>query len=188
MVHWVMSPSRFATTADVPQTTRRKIRASHVFGRIVVRGGRSGRAMPRPSEFSEFSYGYATIEALVQKWRPSLAVAPSFLSLTEEGEPAKGYDASLQPRGVPIFLQFKLSELLVGGSTRETRGGVPILLCHRLLGSAIGPLGPAGVRVWTGRPPPERVHVDYPPGSAALDAAVFIYLTEEHPQFLRKRE
>src|SRR5262252_6894130 len=83
--------------------------------------------MPKPSEFSEFSLGYAITEALVQKWRPTLVVAPSFLSLIEEGEPAKGYDASLQPKGVPIFIQFKLSELLIGGNTRETRGGVPIL-------------------------------------------------------------
>ena len=61
-------------------------------------------------EFSEFSYGFAYTDALIRR-RGRLNAAPAFPSLRDEK--TKGYDLYLNSRGVPIFLQFKLSDRLV---------------------------------------------------------------------------
>ena len=61
------------------------------------------------SEFSEFSYGFALTHGLL-KDTPSIDVVPHFPSLVEEGK--LGYDVKLAYWGIPIFLQFKLSDYL----------------------------------------------------------------------------
>ena len=61
------------------------------------------------SEFSEFSYGFAITHGLL-KDAPSIDVVPHFPSLVEEGK--VGYDVKLGFPGIPIYLQFKLSDYL----------------------------------------------------------------------------
>jgi hypothetical protein len=66
-------------------------------------------------QFSEFSYGYALIQEIQRLYVKPLKCAPIFPSLQDEG--TKGYDVELRMRGlkpnspgIPLFLQFKLSE------------------------------------------------------------------------------
>ena len=61
------------------------------------------------SEFTEFSYGFAVTHGLL-KDDPSIDVAPRFPSLIQEGK--VGYDVKLGFPGLPIYLQFKLSDRL----------------------------------------------------------------------------
>lgn len=68
--------------------------------------------------FSEFSYGYAVTQEYVGSYAAPLKAAPVFPSLQDEG--TKGYDVELlrlglRPNspGIPLFLQFKLSERIV---------------------------------------------------------------------------
>jgi hypothetical protein len=71
-------------------------------------------------DISEFSYGYAVTEALIKGRKSSLTAAPYFPSLIKEGKEGGGYDLSLIITGVPLFLQFKLSECIV-----QSRADVP---------------------------------------------------------------
>ena len=61
------------------------------------------------SAFSEFSYGFAVTHGLL-KDKPSIDVAPHFPSLVQEGK--IGYDVKLGFPGLPVYLQFKLSDRL----------------------------------------------------------------------------
>ena len=61
------------------------------------------------SQFTEFSYGFALTHGLL-KDTPSIRVVPHFPSLVEEGD--VGYDAKINYPGLPLFLQFKLSDYL----------------------------------------------------------------------------
>lgn len=70
-------------------------------------------------DISEFSFGYAVTEALVRRWRPHLDTAPVFPSLVAEA--GLGYDVSLVRRGIPYFLQFKLSECMVRRTVYEAQ-------------------------------------------------------------------
>lgn len=72
-------------------------------------------------DISEFSFGYAVTEALVQRWRPLLTAAPAFPSLVEEGQVGGGYDVKLMRRGIPIFLQFKLADCMVRATAYEVQ-------------------------------------------------------------------
>lgn len=71
-------------------------------------------------DISEFSYGYAVTEALIKGRKSSLTAAPYFPSLIKEGKEGGGYDLALESTGVPLFLQFKLSECIV-----QDRADVP---------------------------------------------------------------
>jgi len=77
-------------------------------------------------DISEFSYGYAVTKAFVERWRPHLTAAPVFPSLLEEGQ--VGYDVQLQRRGIPLFLQFKLSECIVRSTAVEFKHQLPVSL------------------------------------------------------------
>lgn len=66
----------------------------------------------RPDDLSEFSYGYAVTEELVHKSRRFMVDAPYFPSLRKEGQAGGGYDLRLDRRGVPLFIQFKLSDCM----------------------------------------------------------------------------
>lgn len=66
------------------------------------------------SEFTEFSYGFSLTQELMQLGGPSGYAAPYFPSLIEEGRTGGGYDVRID-RGRFLYLQFKLSEYMVGG-------------------------------------------------------------------------
>jgi hypothetical protein len=75
-------------------------------------------------EISEFSYGYALTETLIQGVKRRLRLAPIFPSLIEEGRTGGGYDVKIPFPGAPLFLQFKLSHRMVRASAIEERQGV----------------------------------------------------------------
>jgi hypothetical protein len=60
------------------------------------------------SEFSEFSYGYAVTEELINWHGVGLRAYPYFPNLREEA--TRGYDLRLDRAGAPLFLQFKLAD------------------------------------------------------------------------------
>ncbi len=66
--------------------------------------------------FSEFSYGYAVTEELVKSG--NVAGPPEFPTLYAEGQSGGGYDVKI-PFGIPVFLQFKLSDYLSRRSAKE---------------------------------------------------------------------
>jgi hypothetical protein len=68
---------------------------------------------------SEFSYGYALTEELASGAFGTLVGAPIFPSLIQEGQPGGGYDLQLPLVGMPLFLQFKLSDRMVYRSAAE---------------------------------------------------------------------
>lgn len=76
------------------------------------------------AEFSEFSYGFAVTDELIN-WRgTNITAAPYFPSLIEEG--SVGYDLRLDRPGLPLFIQFKRSEYIsrVFSSSQESQNGV----------------------------------------------------------------
>jgi hypothetical protein len=83
-------------------------------------------------DFSEFSYGYALTEELANKYRSSLAGAPIFPSLYQEGQMGGGYDVQLPIEGFPIFLQFKLSDKLERKNAKEFKKGLLNLPFYRM--------------------------------------------------------
>ena len=62
------------------------------------------------TEFSEFSYGFALTHELAN--HSVLSFAPIFPSLIDEA--TLGWDLKIDPGGVPLFIQFKLSDNMVG--------------------------------------------------------------------------
>jgi hypothetical protein len=74
------------------------------------------------SKISEFSYGYTVTEEIVTSLKASVVAAPFFPSLYEEGKVGGGYDVKIES-GIPIFLQFKLSDYLERPNSKEHRDG-----------------------------------------------------------------
>lgn len=70
-------------------------------------------------DFSETSYAFALMSELADWPNQPLMAAPVFPSLQEEGN--LGYDAMINRGGMPMFLQFKLSEVMVKRSAMEVR-------------------------------------------------------------------
>lgn len=86
------------------------------------------------SNFSEFSYGYAVTEEMVNSLG-NIASCPYFPSLREEGNTGGGYDVKILDRkGFIIYLQFKLSDKMVKSSCFEVKNGLfsnpPIMRFH----------------------------------------------------------
>lgn len=76
------------------------------------------------SQISEFSYGYALTQELVIDMDKELIQAPIFPSLVEEGREGGGYDLALRRRrGIPLFIQFKLTECLTRRNAIEIQNG-----------------------------------------------------------------
>jgi len=72
---------------------------------------------------SEFSYGYAITEELIH-WRgANVTAVPVFPSLYQEGQPGGGWDVMLDRAGIPLFLQFKLSDCMNRRSAYECQEG-----------------------------------------------------------------
>jgi hypothetical protein len=70
-------------------------------------------------DISEFSYGYALVEQIARNNAFQVTAAPVFPSLIQEGQAGGGYDAAIQLGGVPLFLQFKLSDYLFRSNANE---------------------------------------------------------------------
>lgn len=77
--------------------------------------------MGRPKDLSEFSYGYALTEAIINAAPSSLKAAPYFPSLITEGKKGGGYDVKLTFSGELLYLQFKLSDEMVRRSALEAK-------------------------------------------------------------------
>ncbi len=63
-------------------------------------------------EFSEFTFGYAFTDNLVNRVLKDVKGVPIFPSLREEGKPGKGYDIEIPRYAAPLFLQFKLPQVI----------------------------------------------------------------------------
>jgi hypothetical protein len=73
---------------------------------------------------SEFSYGYAITDELIH-WRGThITAVPVFPSLYEEGQRGGGWDVKLDRRGIPLFLQFKLSDKMIRNNAKECKMGL----------------------------------------------------------------
>lgn len=70
---------------------------------------------------SEFSFGYALTEEIVNLFRHVIIGAPVFPSLYDEGRDGGGYDLRLNRIGVPLFLQFKLTHQMIRRNASEIR-------------------------------------------------------------------
>lgn len=72
---------------------------------------------------SEFSYGYAITEELARWQGTNITAAPVFPSLYQEGQLGGGWDVMLDRAGIPLFLQFKLSDYMSRRSAYEFHKG-----------------------------------------------------------------
>ena len=68
--------------------------------------------------YTEFSFGYAFTENLIRSASTATGGAPYFPNLIQEGR--LGYDVRVDFPGVPLYLQYKLPELMV----RDTAGEI----------------------------------------------------------------
>ena len=64
-------------------------------------------------DIAEFNYGYALTDELIHWHGAGITAVPIFPSLYDEGQPGGGYDVKLDRGGIPLFLQFKLSDCMV---------------------------------------------------------------------------
>ncbi len=62
--------------------------------------------------FSEFTYGFALTYEIYKEFERFIGVAPIFPSLINEGSVGGGYDLKINISGIPLFLQFKLSDFM----------------------------------------------------------------------------
>lgn len=73
----------------------------------------------RLPQFSEFSFGYALTDNLIHGGLPKkLKAAPTFPSLYKEGKPGGGYDVEIPLASTPLFLQFKVPQILTRKSKK----------------------------------------------------------------------
>lgn len=83
-------------------------------------------------DISEFSYGFALTDELIHWHGSSITAAPVFPSLYEEGQAGGGYDVMLRRPGLPLFLQFKLSDCMVRSSAKEVKDGLFTVPFYRM--------------------------------------------------------
>jgi hypothetical protein len=82
---------------------------------------------------SEFSYGYAVTEELIHWNSTPITAAPVFPSLYSEGQKGGGWDLKLSRPGIPLFIQFKLSDFMVRSTAQECQDGlftIPFFRMH----------------------------------------------------------
>lgn len=77
----------------------------------------------RPN-ISEFSYGYALTDELINWHGTPITAAPVFPSLYQEGQTGGGYDVMMDRGGIPLFLQFKLSDCMKKANAQEAQMGI----------------------------------------------------------------
>jgi hypothetical protein len=86
--------------------------------------------------FSEYSYAYAVTREMELVY--GFLEAPRFLSTAEEGKPGGGYDLEVKlrgMRGLSLFVQYKVSDVMVRSNAKETRQTplrVPLYRMHLL--------------------------------------------------------
>ena len=81
--------------------------------------------MPNQQDISEFSYGFALTESLINWEGVDLTAAPVFPSLLAEGGAGGGYDVRLDRAGaVALLLQFKLTRRVTSRRAQEVRKGL----------------------------------------------------------------
>jgi hypothetical protein len=68
--------------------------------------------------FSEFSYGFAVTYEIAEAFHDVIP-APRFPSLLQEGQLGGGFDVNLDTPGMPLFLQFKVSEHMKRPTAKE---------------------------------------------------------------------
>lgn len=79
----------------------------------------------RLPQFSEFSFGYALTDNLIHGGLlKNLKAAPTFPSLYKEGKPGGGYDLKVPLISSPLFLQFKIPQILTRKSNKTPPGFV----------------------------------------------------------------
>jgi hypothetical protein len=81
---------------------------------------------------SEFTYGYALTDELVHASGGTITGVPVFPSLYSEGQTGGGWDVRIDRPGVPLFLQFKLSDKMKRGNARERANTGLGLPCYRM--------------------------------------------------------
>jgi hypothetical protein len=72
---------------------------------------------------SEFSYGFAITNELINQPGAQITAAPVFPSLYAEGQQGGGWDVRINSPALPLFLQFKLSHCMKRRSARESQDG-----------------------------------------------------------------
>jgi hypothetical protein len=77
------------------------------------------------AQFSEFSYGYALTDNILHSGLPCTAHAPVFPSLYAEGSAGGGYDVKIPRYPVPLFLQFKIPQVMRRASAQMPSGFFP---------------------------------------------------------------
>lgn len=83
------------------------------------------------AQFSEFSYGYTLTDNIMHSGLPATPIAPVFPSLIAEGSSGGGYDVQIPLYPVPIFLQFKIPQVVRRRSTKMPTGFTkPYLRMH----------------------------------------------------------
>src|SRR6266446_3142726 len=69
------------------------------------------------AQFSEFSYGYTITDNIIHGGFPGVPAAPFFPSLISEGT-SGGFDVKIPLRPVPLFLQFKIPQVVSRASAK----------------------------------------------------------------------
>ncbi len=88
----------------------------------------------RLPEFSEFSFGFALTENLMNgSYLPGVRGAPTFPNLYSEGKAGGGYDVEIPAKGVPLFLQFKIPQVVTKSTKKRPAGfALPYYRMHLL--------------------------------------------------------
>jgi hypothetical protein len=77
----------------------------------------------RYPEFSEFSFGFALTENLINgSYLPGVKGAPTFPNLYSEGKAGGGYDVKIPAKGFPLFLQFKIPQVITRATSKQPAG------------------------------------------------------------------
>ena len=77
------------------------------------------------AQFSEFSFGYALTDNFLHSGLPCTPHAPVFPSLYAEGSTGGGYDVRIPFHPVPLFLQFKIPQVMHRTSANMPSGFSP---------------------------------------------------------------
>jgi hypothetical protein len=85
----------------------------------------------RPT-ISEFSYGFALTSELIKAPGMVITAAPVFPSLIQEGQAGGGWDVQIDKPGLPLFVQFKLCDVMTRRTCREAREAGFNVPCYRM--------------------------------------------------------
>jgi hypothetical protein len=88
----------------------------------------------RHPEFSEFSFGFALTANLMNGgYLSGVRGAPTFPNLYSEGKTGGGYDVKIPAKGAPLFLQFKIPQVVTKSTKKRPAGfALPYYRMHLL--------------------------------------------------------